>query len=119
MRINRLEYQFNIPKKKSKKKGLFKRILKAITGFLSRKGIDALSLGAAMAVVPLLGDLVWWYRDYLLGEWTWHLAFILCMFSISTIGSIIAMLWYHRTRNDLKKELLKEIRKLKKQVGVK
>lgn len=65
-----------------------------------KKNVNALSLGAMMAVLPLIGDIAWWYRDYILGEWTWHLAFILCMFVVSIIGSTIAMIWYHKTKNN-------------------
>lgn len=78
-----------------------------------KNNINALSLGAFMAVVPLVGDIVWWARDFLLGEWTWHLAFIIVSFTISIIGAIIAMVWYHRTKDDDKNELLQEISYLK------
>lgn len=63
------------------------------------KTIDPITFANIFAIIPLLGDIVWWIRDYLLGEWTWHLGYILPSFTISLIGCIIALIWHYKHNN--------------------
>lgn len=74
------------------------------------KNLDALTLTNIFAVTALFGDVLWWWRDYLVGDWTWHLAVIVILFVTSLVGTIIASIKHHKTKDDKYNDLLFRLR---------
>ena len=78
---------------------------------LSKLQIDALSLGAIVAVLPLVADLVWLYHDWTTNEFALAFVYILISFVCSIILGVVAFIWYHRSTNKAH-HLEERIRKL-------